>query len=214
MIDTDFLLMPSLLSPTTSLPYTSPLLFECDTELVKKSLQLVLDSIDKQTCLIPESKQLVCAVNNYIKECNNAFLASERIRNFLLLGLFINLIITFIVLITIPITPLTIGLVCVASLILFAINLFTLYQQMHGLDQENAKNALSKCHKYFKEMLNSKNLKSNLFDKQEKIQSPTSSLCLFPAQKIPQNDELKQNIDENSLNDSENFPLPKLHHQH
>lgn len=37
--------------------------------------------------------------------------------------------------------------------------------------------------------------------------------CLFPAQKIPQNDELEQTINENSLNDPENFPPPKLSHQ-
>lgn len=197
------------IEPWLPLTYTSPILNECDIELVKKSLTLIVE----QTDLIPESEQLVCTLNNYIKECNNAFLASERIRNFLLLGLFTNLIITFIVLVSIPVTPLSFSLVCFTSLILFAVNIFTLYQQTQGLDQEDAKNGLTKCLKNFKKILNSKNLKSHLINKQQKFQSPTSMPCLFPAQKIPQNDELEQTINESSLNDPENFPPPKLNHQ-
>lgn len=202
--------------PFTPLTYmsTSPVLLECDIELVKKSLQLLLDAIAKQTHLIPESEQLAWAINNYIKQCNNAFLASERIRNFLLLGLLTNLIITFIVLASIPVTPFSIGLVCFTSLIFFAVNLFTLYQQMHGFQQEDSKCVLTSCHKNFKEIFNSKNLKSSLMDKREKIQSPTSMICLFPAQKNLQHDELKENIGKNYLNDSENLPPSKLNHQH
>lgn len=205
----DYYWMGPWMHPT--LAYTSPVLLECDIELVKKSLQLLIDSLDKQTCLIPESKQLVEAVNNYIKECNNAFLASEQIRNFLILGLFANLIITFIVLASIPVTPLSISLVCFASLILFSINLFTLYQQMQGVDQEITRNTLTKCNKNFKEILNSKNLISNSIYKQEKVQSPTTTLCLFPAQKIlPNNDELKQNSNNKLLNNSENISPAQL----
>lgn len=205
----DYYLMGPYMPPT--LACTSPVLLECDIELVKKSLQLLIDALDKQTCLIPESKQLVEAINNYIKECNNAFLASEHIRNFLILGLFANLIVTCIVLASIPVTPLSISLVCFASLILFSINLFTLYQQMQGVDQEITRNTLTKCNKNFKEILNSKNLISNSIYKQEKVQSPTTTPCLFPAQKnLPNNDELKQNSDNKFLNNSENSSPARL----
>lgn len=193
------------------LDYTYPVLLECDIELVKKTLQLILDFIDKQTA--PESKQITSALNNYIKECNNSFLASERIRNFLLLGLFANLIVSFIVLACIPVTALSISLVCFASLVLFSVNLFTLYQQMQGFDQENARNTLKKSYTNFKKIVNSKNFKSDSIYQQEKILSPTSASCLFPAQKISQNDELRQS-NENSLNDSENPPPPQLCNHH
>ncbi|TLY47402.1 MAG: hypothetical protein E6K54_05755 [Gammaproteobacteria bacterium] len=189
-------------SPST-LDYTYPLLLECDLELVEETLQL-FNAINKST-IIPESKQIVGALNNYIKECNNAFIASERIRNFLLLSLFANLIITFIVLASIPISALSISLVCFASLILFSVNLFTLSQQMQGFDQENAQNILKKSHARFKEMV-------NLNNKPEKILSPTSALCLFPAQKNSQNDDLRENSDDDSLNESENSHHPLSNH--
>lgn len=180
--------------PTTD---TYPVLLECDSELVKNTLQLILDSTNKRTTLIPESKQIVCALNNYIKECNTAFLANERIRNFLLFGLFANLIVSFIVLVSIPVTVLSISLICFVSLILFSVNLFTLYQQMQEINQENAKNILKKSNARFMEITN-----SNI--RQKKFLSPTSALCLFPEQKISQNDEFKQNRDKNYSNGSGN----------
>ena len=208
----DCVWMGHSMSPTTP-AYSPPILQECDIVLVKKSLELIIDCIDKQNRLIPEYNQLVCAFSNYVEECNKAFLASEHISNFLILCLCANLIITFIVLVSVPVSLLSISLVCFASLILFCLNLFTLYHQAQGFEQENARNILTKCNKDLKQVINSKNLQSNSIFKLKKVRSPTSTICLFPAQKIPENDELKQAIDENSLNDSDFLPT-KLSNQH
>ncbi|MEN9917114.1 MAG: hypothetical protein RLY40_1046 [Pseudomonadota bacterium] len=209
----DYYWMGPWLAPPV-LDYTYPILLECDIELVKKTLQLILDLIDNQAGVIPEPKQLTSALNNYIKECNKSFLASERIRNFLLLGLFANLIVSFIVLACIPVTALSVSLVCFSSLILFSVNLFTLYQQMQGFDQEKARNTLENNYANFKEIIHPKNFKPDSIYQQEKILSPTSAPCLFPAQKISQNDELKHSNDENPSNDAEDSPPPKLSNHH
>lgn len=181
--------------------YTQPFLLECDIELVKDVVQLILNPIKGQSAP-PETVQIAHALNNYLKECNNAFLASERIRLFLLLTLFASLFISFISLAMLPITAVSITLICMVSFILFSVNLFTLYNQMSGYQQEIDWNKLKKYCSDYTERLYSE--KSTGFNKPfGSISSLTSAPCLFSARKIPQNDDVNANIDNNRLNHSE-----------
>lgn len=175
---------------------THVFLSECDLELVKEALNFILNPRDEQSAS-PEAVQIAYALNNYLKECNNAFLASERIRLFLLLTLFASLLITFISLATLPISVISITSICILSIILFSVNLFTLYNQMAGYQQEINGNTLKRvCSDYAEKLYSAnKSLKS--------ISSPTSAPCLFPARKIPQNDEVNANIANERLNHPE-----------
>ena len=184
---------------------TQPYLLECDIDLVKEALYILLHPISKNSDVSPESLQIANALNIYLKECNSAFLASENIRVFLLLSLLASLIISFITLATLPITAISITLVFITSLILFSVNVFTLSHQMSGYQQEVDWNKLKTyCSKY-KEKLKENTLSNSL----KKISSPTSAPCLFSARKNPQNDEFRQNTDENSLNNFEDH-LPRI----
>lgn len=179
-------------------PSIHPFLLECDIELVKDALYIILNPVDEQSAS-PEAIQIAHALNNYIKECNNAFLASERIRVFLLLSLFASLIIAFISLATLPVSALSITLICVVSCILFSVNLFTLYNQMCGYQQEIDWNKLRKYCSDYSEKLDSANYKPSYGQHKtlEKISSPTSAPCLFSTKKI------LPNTDDDHLNHSE-----------
>lgn len=160
-----------------------PYLLECDIDLVKEALYVLLHPIAGNSDVPSESIQIAHALNNYLKECNNAFLASERIRVFLLLCLFASLTLSFIALATLPITAVSITLIFIVSLLLFSVNIFTLFNQMSGYQQEIDWNKLkTHCSEYTKK----------LYPKQ-KISSPTSISCLFSATKIPPNDGLHNN---------------------
>ena len=178
-----------------------PFLEECDINLVKETLTILLHPHAENSTLTPESIQLAHKLYNYIKECNNAFLASERIRIFLLLSLAACLIISFIALITMPATALSITLICLTSLILFSVNVFTLINQMEAYQQEiNWDKLKTHCSNYT-ERLYSEKFNPNL--KKEKIASPTSESCFFSIKEIPQNDAINTNTDDDHLNHTE-----------
>lgn len=172
---------------------TQPYLLECDVDLVKEALYSILHPVAENSDTPPESIQIADALNKYIEECNNAFLASERIRLFLLLSLLVSLTISLIALATLPVSTVSVTLICIVSLILFSVNVFTLFHQMSGYQQAIDWNKLkTHCSEYTKK----------LYSKQ-KISSPTSISCLFSAKKIPLNDALHNNINNYRLNDAE-----------
>lgn len=153
--------------------YTQPYLLEFDIKLVEDALEKLHENSDIS------SKSLAQALSEYCKACNNAFLASEYIRAFLLLSLLVTLIISLIALAMLPVTPLNVALICFVSLILFSVNIFTLFHQTNGYQQETDWTKLNRRYsEYTTEKLYSK----------DKISSPTSAPCLFPAKRIPQND--------------------------
>jgi hypothetical protein len=180
-----------------------PYLLECDIELVKDALHLILNPVDEQS-VSPETTQMVRTLINYLKECNNAFLASERIRLFLLLSLCASLIISFISLATLPITALSITLIFIVSLLLFSVNIFTLFNQMSGYQQEIDWNKLkTHCSEYTKKLYSEKLKENSLSNPLYKISSPTSAPCLFSAKKISQNDAVNPREDINASNHAE-----------
>lgn len=171
--------------------YTQPYLLECDIDLVMAALYSILHPNRENSDPPLKSVQITEALINYIKDCNDAFLASENIRAFLLLSLLVTLIISFIALAMLPVTPLNIALICILSLVLFSVNIFTLFHQMNGYQQESDWARLSaRCSAYTTEKLCSK----------DKVSSPTSAPCLFPAKKIPLNDALHNNKNDHPLN--------------
>lgn len=182
---------------------TQPFLLGCDIDLVKEALTTLLH-LNAENSASPESIQLVHNLNNYLKECDNAFLASERIRLFLLLSLCVCVIVSFIALAILPVNTLSITLICIISLVLFSVNFFTLFNQMNGHQQEIDWNTLKNHCSDYTEKLYSENFKQNLTNTTKKISSPTSAPCLFPARKFPQNDEFKHNTPGNSFNNFEN----------
>ena len=183
-----------------------PFLEECDINLVKEALTILLHPNAENSTLTPESIQLAHKLYNYIKECHNAFLASERIRIFLLLSLAASLIISFIALLTLPATALSVTLICLASLILFSVNVFTLINQMGAYQQEIDKDKLKEHCSDYTEKLYSGNFKKNLT--QEKIASPTSAPCFFSIKEIPQNDAMNTDTDNDHLNHTEHRLSP------
>lgn len=187
---------------------SQPCLLEYDIELVKDALYLILNSINERSAP-PEAVQIAYELNNYLKECNNSFLASERIRVFLLLSLFACLAISLISLATLPITAVSISLFCIVSFMLVSVNFFTSYNQMSGYQQEINQNKLkTHCSEYAEKLYLGK-FKQTRTNTLGKISSPTSTACLFPARNIPQNDTFRPNTDENSFNNLENH-LPRI----
>lgn len=183
---------------------TQPYLLECDIDLVKEALYILLHPITENSDASPESIKIAYALSIYLKECNAAFLASENIRAFLLLSLLASLIISFITLATLPITALSITLICITSLILFSVNVFTLFHQMSGYQQEIDWNKLKTyCSEYTKKLYSEKLKENSLSNSLQKISSPTSAPCLFSAKKISQNDAVSVNIDNDRLNHTE-----------
>ncbi|MFZ0219229.1 MAG: hypothetical protein WAL30_03385 [Candidatus Aquirickettsiella sp.] len=184
-----------------------PLLSECDVGLVKKALTIILhlNTENSTTPHPPESIQIAYALNKYIIECNRAFLASERIRLFLLLSLFASLIISFIVLTTLPISAVSVTLICIISSLLFSVNIFTLLNQMSGYQQEIDWSKLKQHCLHATEKLYSGNFKptSHLNNPLDQISSPTSDPCMFSAKKIPKNAALNPHTDDVCLNHSE-----------
>ena len=79
---------------------------------------------------------------------------------------------------------------------------------MEGYEQKFAKDTLQKCNSDYQKKLNSKFFTLSLTNIRGQISCPTSTPCLFPARKIPQNAEFTQNIGENSLNNDENRLSP------
>ncbi|HEY2566250.1 MAG TPA: hypothetical protein VGH95_00875 [Candidatus Aquirickettsiella sp.] len=182
-----------------------PFLEDFDTESFENALNLIIDG---QSNPLPELIQIKHALKSYFEECNNVFLASESIRHFLLIGILMSLLVSIILLASTPVSILTISLICFESLILFSVNFFTLYKQMEGYEQKFAKDTLQKCNSDYQKKLNSKFFILNLTNLRGQISSPTSTPCLFPARKIPQNAEFTQNTGENSLNNDENHLSP------
>lgn len=179
---------------------TQPFLLESDIELIEAALSLILKPVNEQQAP-PETIQIALALTNYLKECNNAFLASERIRLFLLLTLSASSIIIFISLLTLPISIITITSFCIFSFILFSVNLFTLYNQMSGCQQEIDWSNLKKVCADYAEKLHPANKPTCDLNKPLKsISSPTSAPCLFPARKISQNDDMNATITNDRLN--------------
>ncbi|WP_342219484.1 hypothetical protein [Rickettsiella endosymbiont of Miltochrista miniata] len=178
-----------------------PYLLECDIDLVKEALTILLHPIAGNSDTPPDSIEIAHALNNYLKECNNAFLASERIRVFLLLCLFASLTMSFIALAIFPVTAVSITLIFIVSLLLFSVNIFTLFNQMSGYQQEIDWNKLkTHCSEFTKKLYSEKFKTQSLNSPLQKVSSPTSDPCLFSAKKIPQNDVLSANIDNNRLN--------------
>lgn len=182
-----------------------PFLGDFDTESFENALNLIIDG---QSNPLPELIQIKHALKSYFEECNNVFLASESIRHFLLICILTSLLVSIILLASTPVSILTISLICFESLILFSVNFFTLYKQMDGYEQIFAKDALQKCNSDYQKKLNSKFFTLNLTNLRGQISSPTSTLCLFPARKIPQNAEFTLNTSENSLNNDKNRLSP------
>ncbi len=181
-----------------------PYLLECDIDLVKEALYILLHPITENSDASPESIKIAYALNNYLKECNNAFLASERIRVFLLLCLFASLILSFIALATLPVTAVSITLIFIVSLLLVSVNIFTLFNQMSGYQQEIDWNKLkTHCSKYTEKLYSEKFKTQSPNNPLQKISSPTSDPCLFSAKKIPQNDDVNANICNDRLNHTE-----------
>ncbi len=180
--------------------FTQSFLLESDIELIKDALSLILKPVDKQPAP-SEPVQIVLALNNYLKKCNNAFLVSERIRLFLLLTLFFSSIIMFISLVTLPISIISVTAICIFPFILFSVNLFTLYNQtMSGYQQEIDWNQLKKACSDYAEKLYPANKPTFDLKKLESISSPISAPCLFPARKISQNDNINANTTNDRLN--------------
>lgn len=185
--------------------YSSPLftpsyLSECDVDLVKKTLTGILHSFGENTDSLETSK-LANVLNNYIETCNNAFLASERIRFFLLSSFIASTIISFITLAIVPISTLSICLVCILSLLLLSANFFILFNQTHGYHQENGWDALKKYYSEYTQNLYPKKFK-NLTHQREKTTNLTTSFCLFTHQKkLP---DFKCSVNEDSLQ-NENY---------
>jgi|GEM_PF-1171826 len=175
-----------------------------DTESFKNALNLIFDGQSNPLELI----QIKHALKSYFEECNNVFLASESIRHFLLICLITSMLVSFIVLASTPVSILTISLICFESLILFSVNFFTLYKQMEGYEQKIAKDELQKCNSDYQKKLNSKFFTLSSTNLRQQISCPTSTPCLFPARKIPQNAEFTQNTGKNSLNNDENRLSP------
>lgn len=178
-------------------PIIQPFLEECDLALVKEALITLLHPNAENFTLTPESIQLAYKLYHYIKECNNAFLASERIRVFLLLSLAASLIILFIALFTLPATALSITLICFASLILFSVNVFTLINQMGAYQQESDRDKLKEHCSNYTEKLYAGNFKQNL---KEKTASLISAPYFFSIKEISENNEIKTNTDDYHLN--------------
>ncbi|MGC1853877.1 MAG: hypothetical protein WA659_00665 [Candidatus Aquirickettsiella sp.] len=175
---------------------TPPYLLESDIDLIQKALTILLHPIAENSSTPPESIPIAQALNNYLRECNNAFLASERIRGFLLLSLLASLIIAFISLVSLPVTAVSITLICIVSFILFSVNLFTLFNQITGYQQEVNWNKLKLHCSEYRDKLDSGEFKtSNLNNQLEKTSSPTIAPCLFSAKKI--------STDNNRLNHTE-----------
>jgi hypothetical protein len=183
---------------------TQPFLLKCDINLVKEALAIILNPYAENSAP-PESLQIAHALNNYLAECNNAFLACERIRLFLLLSLLASLVISLIALATLPVSAVSVTLICMISFILFSVNIFTLYHQMSGYQQEIDWNKLKKiCSDYTEKCKSAYGLNKPLGS----ISSPTSDPCLFSTRKIPQKDETNTNADEERLNNSEHRLSP------
>lgn len=185
-------------------PIIQAFLEDFDTESFKNALNLIIDGQSNPLELI----QIKHALKSYFEECNNVFLASESIRHFLLICLITSLLVSLIVLASTPVSILTISLICFESLILFSVNFFTLYKQMEGYEQKIAKDELQKCNADYQKKLNSKFFTLSSTNLRQQISCPTSTPCLFPARKIPQNAEFTQNTGKNSLNNDENRLSP------
>lgn len=185
-------------------PIIQAFLEDFDTESFKNALNLIIDGQSNPLELI----QIKHALKSYFEECNNVFLASESIRHFLLICLITSLLVSLIVLASTPVSILTISLICFESLILFSVNFFTLYKQMEGYEQKIVKDELQKCNSHYQKKLNSKFFTLSSTNLRQQISCPTSTPCLFPARKIPQNAEFTQNTDKNSLNNDENRLSP------
>lgn len=185
-------------------PIIQAFLEDFDTESFKNALNLIIDGQSNPLELI----QIKHALKSYFEECNNVFLASESIRHFLLICLITSLLVSLIVLASTPVSILTISLICFESLILFSVNFFTLYKQMEGYEQKIAKDELQKCNSDYQKKLNSKFFTLSSTNLRQQISCPTSTPCLFPARKIPQNAEFTQNTGKNSLNNDENRLSP------
>jgi hypothetical protein len=179
-----------LLSPHYELSHYEQPLLECDIELIKEALTIIIDTADKKSAT-PEALQIVDTLTNYLNACNNAFLSSERIRMLLLLSLFASLLVSFIAVATIPVSAVSITLIGVLSIILFATNFFTLIYQRDNYQQEKDWNQLKTLctpplGKFFLETVQQKNALNN----QEKVSSPTKLSCLYSLRNTSQNDEI------------------------
>lgn len=169
------------------------LLENFDIESFENALDLIFDGQSKP---LPELIQLKHALKSYFKECNHAFLASESIRFFLLIGILASLLISLIALASMPVSILTISLICFESLILLSVDFFTLYKQMSGYEQKSAKDNLKKCNLAYQKKLNSRLFTLNPNNIRDQNASPTSTSCLFSSRTILQN-ELTGSTDEN-----------------
>lgn len=184
------------------IPPSQPFL-ECDIDLVREALT-ILHPADKNSVASPELLQIVNVLNNYLKECNNTFLASERIRLFLLLSLWASVIISFITLAILPISAASIVLICVISLILLSVNIFTLFNQTSAYQQDIDWKQLKKCCSDYTKKLYSENPGSSHKPGKALAQtsSPTSASYLFPIRKTSSHDALNDQLNDHS--DSEN----------
>ena len=72
----------------------------------------------------------------------------------------------------------------------------------------NVRNELQKCNLDYQKKLNSKFFTLSSTNLRQQIFCTTSTPCLFPARKIPQNAEFTQNTGKNSLNNDENRLSP------
>lgn len=187
---------------------TQPFLLECDTDLVKEALSIILAPYAENS-VSPESTHLAHALNNYIKECNNAFLASERIRLFLLFCLLAVFVISFITLAAIPLSIAGMILIGVTASLIAAVNFFTLYHQT-GYRQEIESDKLKQYCSEYTEKLASTKFKPKLQANKtlEQILCPISHFCLFTPKKTPPADMLQ--LQEGSLDPSQNKPLPAI----
>lgn len=176
--------------------YLSPLFFArsslstCDVDLVKKTLARIFHPFKENTNAL-EPSRLADMLNHYIDGCNNAFLASERIRLFLLASFIASTTISFIALSIVPISILSVSLVCILSLLLLSTNFFILLNQIHGYHQESSWDMLKKYYSDYTKNLYSKKFNQNLTSSQEKIYNSTASFCLFTPQKIRLADHFK-----------------------
>lgn len=170
-------------------------LLECDIELVKEALTIIIDTADKKSAT-PETLQIANTLTDYLYECNNSFLSSERVRMLLLLSLFASLLVSFIAIATMPVTAVSITLIGVLSIILFATNIFTLIYQRDNYQQKKDWNQLKtlctpSLGKFFLETVQQKNELNN----QEKVSSPTNLSCLYSLRNTSQNDEINAHSD-------------------
>lgn len=173
-----------------------PSLKNFDIESFENALNLI---IERQSNPPPELIQIKHALKSYFEACNNVFLASESIRHFLLLCVLASLLVSLIVLVSMPVSILTVSLICFETLTLLSVNFFTLYKHIDGYEQKFAKDTLKKYNSDYQKKLNSKFFTLSPTNLLGQTSTSTSTSCLFPVRKIPKN-EFTRNTSENYLN--------------